>query len=109
MGVSNRLRPSPALIVAALALVVALAGTAIAAPDIATKKVTKSKVKKIAKQQANKQIKKKAPNLAVAVADQADDANNADSATAPFAYAHVTETGTVETARSRGITHAIIL
>jgi hypothetical protein len=70
-----RSRPSPAMIIAALALVVALAGTAIAAPDIATKKVTKSKVKKIAKRQANKQINKRAPGLSVANAETADRAS----------------------------------
>jgi hypothetical protein len=112
MGVRNRVRPSPALIVAVLALVVALAGTAMAAPDLATKKVTKSKVKKISKKQANKQIKKKAPGLSVAhadTADQADNATNAESSTAPFAYAHVTEAGTVDTSRSKGITQANVL
>jgi hypothetical protein len=66
--------PSPALIVAALALVVALAGTAIAAPDIATKAVTKSKVKKIAKKQAKKELNKLAPGLSV------DHANTAKKA-----------------------------
>jgi hypothetical protein len=63
-------RPSPALLVACAALVVALAGTAVAAPDIATKAITKSKVKQIAK----KQINKAAPGLSV------DHANTADSA-----------------------------
>jgi hypothetical protein len=79
-----RSRPSPALIVAALALVVALAGTAVAAPDLATKKVTKAKVKKIAKKQgkkqAKKQIRKKAPKLSVAHADTADQAAQATEA-----------------------------
>jgi hypothetical protein len=53
--------PSPALIVAALALAVALAGTAIAAPDLANHAVSKSQVKRIAKRQAIEQIDKKAP------------------------------------------------
>jgi hypothetical protein len=70
-----RSAPSPVMIVAALALVLALAGTAIAAPDIATKKVTKSEVKKIAKKQAKKQIRKKAPGLSVLHADSADEAS----------------------------------
>jgi hypothetical protein len=53
-------RPSPALVVAVLALVAALAGSAVAADPFATtaaKKVTKKKVKKI----ANKQIEKRLP------------------------------------------------
>lgn len=49
-------RPSPALIVAVIALVAALAGTALAGTDGLTKAVTKSKVKKIAKTQADKRI-----------------------------------------------------
>lgn len=71
---SKRSRPSPAIIVAALALVLALAGTAIAAPDFSAKAVSKSKVKKIAKKQANKQIKIKAPGLSVNHANTADSA-----------------------------------
>jgi hypothetical protein len=49
--------PSPAILVAGLALVAALAGTAVAGPGASTSKVTKSKVKKI----ANKQIDKRLP------------------------------------------------
>ena len=51
-----RARPSPAIIVAVVALVAAMAGTAIAGPDASTSKLTKSKVKKIANKQAGKQI-----------------------------------------------------
>jgi hypothetical protein len=58
-------RPSPALLVAAAALVAALAGTAAAGP-VAKKAVTSKKVKKI----ADKEIKKKAPNLSVKNSDQ---------------------------------------
>lgn len=50
-------RPSPALVVAVLALVAAVAGTAIAGPGASTSAITKSKVKKI----ANKQIDKRLP------------------------------------------------
>lgn len=67
---SKRSRPSPAIIVAALALVLALAGTAIAAPDFAAKPVSKNQAKNI----ANKQIKKKAPGLSVNHANTADTA-----------------------------------
>jgi hypothetical protein len=49
-------RPSPAILVAVIALVAALAGTAIAGPGASTsaKAVTKAKVKTIAKKQVNK-------------------------------------------------------
>jgi hypothetical protein len=59
--------PSPALIVAVVALVAALAGTAIAGPGASTSKVTKSKVKKI----TNKQINKRVPWGTADIADNA--------------------------------------
>jgi hypothetical protein len=52
----RRSRPSPALIVAVVALVAALAGTAVAADPLATTSVSKKKTKKIAKKQANKAV-----------------------------------------------------
>jgi hypothetical protein len=58
-------RPSPAIVIAILALVAALAGTALAGPDASTSALNKKKVKKIAK----KQVKKLAPGLSVANAD----------------------------------------
>jgi hypothetical protein len=70
-------RPSPAIIVAVLVLVAALAGTAVAEEaSTSAKPVTKKKVKKIAK----KQINKLAPGLSVAHADTADSATRADTA-----------------------------
>lgn len=66
--------PSPALIVAAIALVVAMAGTSIAQDPAA--KLTRSKVKEIAK----KQINKAAPKLSVAKASSADSAAIASKA-----------------------------
>jgi hypothetical protein len=73
----NRIRqPSPALIVAVLALVAALAGTAVAGPDASTSAISKKKVKSI----ATKQINKLAPGLSVAHADTATSATTADSA-----------------------------
>lgn len=74
MRAVERNRPSPALVLAALALVFAMVGTAIAGPDAISNKVTKSKVKKIAK----KQINKAAPGLSVASAKNADDADQLD-------------------------------
>ncbi|MGH7359024.1 MAG: hypothetical protein ACREJR_09435 [Candidatus Rokuibacteriota bacterium] len=68
----KRARPSPALIVAVVALVAALAGTAVASDPLATssaKKVTKKKVKKI----ADRRINKLAPGLSVDNADRLGD------------------------------------
>jgi hypothetical protein len=80
MGQITASRPSPAIIVSALALVAALAGTALGGPDASTSAVTKKKVKKIAKKQAIKQINALAPGLSVASADTADTANRANTA-----------------------------
>lgn len=51
---------SPALVVAVMALIAALAGTAIAGPT-ATTSINKKKTKRIARQQANKQINQRLP------------------------------------------------
>jgi hypothetical protein len=69
-------KPSPAMVVAVLALSVALAGSAVAGTDVANK-LTKAKVRAI----ANKRIDKRAPGLSVAEADLADRATLADKAT----------------------------
>jgi hypothetical protein len=59
-------RPSPALLVAVLALVAGLTGTALAGgPGAVASKLTKSKVKTISQKQANKVLKQQAPNLEV--------------------------------------------
>jgi len=73
---TSRRGASPAIIVAALALVAALAGTAIAGPDAQTSALSKKKVKKIAK----KEIKKAAPTLSVQSAETADTATTAETA-----------------------------
>jgi hypothetical protein len=52
----SRIRRSPAIVVVALALVAALAGTALAGGGATTSAITKSSVKKIANKQANKAI-----------------------------------------------------
>jgi hypothetical protein len=70
MKVINSARPSPAMVVAVLALVFAVVGSAVAASDSLSGKITKSKVKSI----ANKQITKAAPNLSVNKAKTADSA-----------------------------------
>jgi hypothetical protein len=70
--------PSPALVIAAIALVLSIGGGtfAIAALTQHDKKV----VKKIAKKVANKQITKRAPSLSVNHANSANTANSADNA-----------------------------
>lgn len=73
-------RRSPAAIVAVLALVAALAGTAVAGPDASTSAVNGKKVKRIAKRQAVKQINKLAPGLSVASAKTAGAADSAKTA-----------------------------
>jgi hypothetical protein len=115
MRLSAGSRPSPAMIVAVVALSFALAGSAVAGTDALDKAINKSKVKKISKKQANKQINKKAPGLSVANAVNAENAVNATNAetanfaNAPFAYAHVTEARTVDASRSRGLSTSNIL
>jgi hypothetical protein len=74
----TRARPSPAIVVAVLALVAALAGTALAGTGAGTSAINKKKVKKIAK----KQINKLAPGLSVAHASTAGNADQAANANA---------------------------
>jgi hypothetical protein len=95
MGRIRGSRPSPAIVLAAVALVAALAGTALAGSDATTSAINKKKVKKIATKQATKQINKLAPGLSVASADTAASANTAANAQAlggkpPSAYASPT-------------------
>lgn len=73
-------RPSPAMIVAGVALVVALAGTAIAGPS-AIKSVLNKKEKKQTKNIANNQINALAGGLSVANARNATNATTATNAT----------------------------
>lgn len=74
---SLRRGPSPALIVAVAAMTFALVGTAVAANDGSLyPKLTKSKVKQIAKKQAIKQLKANVNNSHVNLADTATDAEN---------------------------------
>jgi hypothetical protein len=56
MRAISRKRPSPAIVVAVVALVAGLAGTAVADPGASTSAVTKKKVKKIANKQINKRL-----------------------------------------------------
>lgn len=74
MHSKNRRRPSPAMIVATVALTFALAGTALAGPSVS--KVTKAKVRTI----ANQEVDKRAPGLSVLKAKTADSASSAITA-----------------------------
>ena len=90
---------SPAIVVAALALVAALAGTAIAGPDAHTRALSKKKVKKISK----KEIKKAAPGLSV---DNAENLGGEPASAYETRYASVLRNGTIVSAESKGITQA---
>jgi hypothetical protein len=80
MSLVKRSRPSPAMIVAALALCFAMVGTAVAGTD-AVSKLTKSKVKTIAKKQADKELKANVSGSHVNTADKATSADTATTAT----------------------------
>jgi hypothetical protein len=60
----SSLRQSPAMVVAVVALVAAVAGTAVADPGASTSKITKAKVKKVANKQINKRIPWKTADIA---------------------------------------------
>lgn len=72
-------RPSPAMIVAATALIVALAGTAMAAPT-AIKSILNKKEKKQVKNISKNQVNKLAPGLSVKHANTAGSADTAKRA-----------------------------
>jgi hypothetical protein len=73
-------RPSPAIVLACVALCFAVAGSAVAGTAAVSEKITKRSVKKIAKAQAEKRITKRASGLSVAHAATADNATNATNA-----------------------------
>jgi hypothetical protein len=68
--------PSPALVISAIALIVAVGGGTFAIAAL-----SRPKIKNIARRQANVQIKKRAPGLSVLHAQTADTATNANHAT----------------------------
>jgi hypothetical protein len=73
MSLIKRMQPSPSMLVAGVAVIVSLAGTAIAGPL-----ATNSALNKAEKKQVNRLIKKAGPGLSVANADTVDGANAAD-------------------------------
>ena len=114
MGRMTGSRRSPAIVVAVLALVAAVAGTAVAGDPGATISVSKKKTKQIAKKQAKKQVNrlapgianeeitKRAPGLSVNHANTANSANSANSAN-PIAFALVAPNGGVVEAQSKNV------
>ena len=95
-------RPSPAIAVAIVALVAALAGTAVASdPGASTSALNKKKVKKI----AAKQVKKLAPDLSVLNSEQLGGLPP-EAYEEPVAYAHVQTNGTVVADESKAFTAA---
>ncbi|MGH2955739.1 MAG: hypothetical protein ACRDL6_01930 [Solirubrobacterales bacterium] len=90
---STKRRPSPALVVAFLALSVAIVGTATAGPGALTKR-EKKQVRKL----ANKRISKAAPNLSVAKAGTAVVATSAELANRAFAADSATSASNAVTA-----------
>lgn len=80
--------PSPAMIVAIVALVAALGGTAIAGGVLNGKKVKRIS-RKVSRKISNQQITRRSPSLRVAFS------RSADTADAPYAYAHVAANGAV--------------
>ncbi|MDX6583992.1 MAG: hypothetical protein QOI10_3176 [Solirubrobacterales bacterium] len=121
MNVLSGLRPSPALVIALVALVVAAAGVAVAQPGSGAKAkpVSAKKVKRIARKVSDSEIVAKAPTLTVASAAKADSATKADSAIRadsaaaadsanPIAFAHVSALGGIDPARSKNMGPAIV-
>jgi hypothetical protein len=92
--------PSPAMVVAVVAMAFALVGTAVAANDgTILPKLTKSKVKKIAKKQADKELKANINNSHVNLADKATDADSLGGVPAAnyrMAYAEISDTGAIK-------------
>jgi hypothetical protein len=76
---SLKKKPSAAMIVAVAALSFAMVGTAVAGPS-ALNKLTKSQVKKIAKKQADKELRANISGSHVNLADKADKADKATTA-----------------------------
>jgi hypothetical protein len=101
-------------VITGLVLALALVGTAIAGPDALTRQITKSKVRTIARKQADNQITSRAPGLSVAHADTAQSAETAQTAATaqtavsadPTAFAHVSSIGVVDGANSKGVNQA---
>ena len=109
-NVSKPRRPSLSGIVAVTALVIAMGGTAIAAPDALRKLDAKEvkQVKKVAKKEANKRIDARAGGLSVASASSATSATTAETAETANAVAPGSvKAGSLGTIEQRQVTESI--
>ncbi len=102
----NHSGPSPAIAVAVIALVFAVAGSAIAGTDGLSEKLTKSKVKSIAKKQADKQLKANVAGSHVNTADTATNAENATNLGGTAASAYETASAYAERTANLALTGA---
>src|SRR5262249_11103333 len=87
-------RPSPAMVVAVIALIFAMGGTALAVVGL------NGKQKRQVRSLANQQINKKAPRLSVANAKNADNANTVGNATVSSLTVGRSATGSCDPASS---------
>jgi hypothetical protein len=92
-------RPSPAMVVAVIALSMSLVGTGVAATISVLNKNEKQQVRKISGKVANKKITNRASNLTVGEAQLAQNLRG-------LAYARINGDGTIVGAQSKGITQA---
>jgi hypothetical protein len=100
---SRIVRHGRAGLVVCVAIVAAVAGTALAGPGTLTSALTKSKVKKIARQQ----VTQLAPTLHVATADNASKADTATSADTASTAATATSADTATSAQTAGNAEAL--
>jgi hypothetical protein len=100
---SRTVRNARAGLVASVAVLAAVAGTALAGPDALTSALTKSKVKKIARQQ----VTRLAPTLHVASADNASKADTATSAEKASTADTASSASTATSAQTAGDAEAL--
>jgi hypothetical protein len=104
MGRLRGKSPSPAMVVAIIALVFAVAGTGVA--SVATISALNKKEKKQTRNIADSEITKKAPGLSVANAANADKLGGLSASSYSLRTATVAANGTVDAAKSDGISQA---
>ena len=92
-----------AMVVTVIALSFVLPDSAVAETDTVARAISSARVKRIARNEANKEITKRAPGLSVGSAVSAESANTASSAN-PVLFARVAADGIVDPANSQGIT-----
>jgi hypothetical protein len=109
MQAFTKKRPSGALFVAVVALMFAVVGTAVAANDGSVfPKLTKSKVKQIAKKQATKQLKANVAMSHVNLADRASEAGTVGGLTPHKMFTKIaTDTGATGVLSVNGLTLSV--